>query len=385
MKKIYVFLLILFLCLYTYGQEKLFSEYEIEKNNMPAFYKQLKESLHYPLAWKNSKRSYKKWRKEARNQVYECLKELPPEAQQYDWVVLAKEKRNGYTAYKIVFNVSAWSRVPAYLLIPDGEGPFPALNLLHDHGGYFSIGKEKMVRPFAVSEQVVEAAEKWALTCYDAVFVGDFFAQNNYVVLAMDAIFWGERGQKDKINYDGQQAFASNLMQMGSSFCSVITADDLYGVDFLSSLKDVDSQKIGVWGFSMGGHRSWMASALSDKISASVSICWMNTTDSLMTLTNNQNKGGSAFSMLIPGIRRYLDYPDVASIACPKPTLFFNGAHDNLFPVEGVQSAYTTLQEVWKSQKASDKLVTKIWDEKHFCNQEMLNETLLFLNQWLKE
>ncbi len=385
MKKICVSLLILFICLNVIGQEKLFTEYEVEKNNMPAFYEQLKENLHYPLAWKKSKRSYKKWRKEARNQVYECLKELPPEAQKYDWEVLAKEKRNGYTAYKIVFNVSAWSRVAAYLLIPDGEGPFPALNLLHDHGGYFTIGKEKMVRPFAVSEQVIEAAEKWALTCYDAVFVGDFFAQNNYVVLAMDAIFWGERGQKDKINYDGQQAFASNLMQMGSSFCSVITADDLYGVDFLSSLKEVDSQKIGVWGFSMGGHRSWMASALSDKISASVSICWMNTTDSLMTLTNNQNKGGSAFSMLIPGIRRYLDYPDVASIACPKPSLFFNGVHDKLFPVEGVRSAYATLQEVWESQKASDRLVTKIWDEKHFCNQEMLNETLFFLDRWLKE
>lgn len=110
----------------------------------------------------------------------------------------------------------------------------------------------------------------------------------------------------------------------------------------------------------------------------------MNTTEHLMTLTNNQNKGGSAFSMLIPGLRRYLDYPHVASIACPKPTLFFNGTQDKLFPVEGVKDAYSIMQSVWQSQEVSDRLVTKIWEEKHFFNKEMQRETLEFFNKWLK-
>lgn len=99
------------------------------------------------------------------------------------------------------------------------------------------------------------------------------------------------------------------------------------------------------------------------------SICWMNTTEYLMTLTNNQNKGGSAYSMLIPNLRRYLDYPHTASIACPKPTLFFNGSQDKLFPVEGVKDAYNIMQTVWQSQKASDRLVTKIWEEKALLQQ----------------
>ena len=79
---------------------------------------------------------------------------------------------------------------------------------------------------------------------------------------------------------------------------------------------------------------------------ASASICWMNTTEHLMTLTNNQNKGGSAYSMLIPNLRRYLDYPHTASIACPKPALFFNGSKDKLFPIEGVKDAYQTMRTV---------------------------------------
>lgn len=57
--------------------------------------------------------------------------------------VIATEKRKGYEVQKIVFNVSEYSRVPAYLLVPEGKGPFPAVLLLHDHGAHFTIGKEK--------------------------------------------------------------------------------------------------------------------------------------------------------------------------------------------------------------------------------------------------
>lgn len=134
----------------------------------------------------------------------------------------------------------------------------------------------------------------------------------------------------------------------------------------------------------MGAYRSWMLAALTDVVRASASICWMNTTEHLMTLTNNQNKGGSAYAMLIPALRRYLDYPHVASIACPKPTLFFNGTQDKLFPIEGVRDAYREMEAVWKSQGASDHLVTKLWDEKHFFNKEMQKETLEFFDRWLQ-
>lgn len=154
--------------------------------------------------------------------------------------------------------------------------------------------------------------------------------------------------------------------------------------EFLASLPFVDKKRVGSLGFSMGAYRSWMLAALTDVVRASASVCWMNTTEHLMTLTNNQNKGGSAYAMLIPALRRYLDYPHVASIACPKPTLFFNGTRDKLFPIEGVRDAYREMEAVWKSQGASDHLVTKLWDEKHFFNKEMQKETLEFFDRWLK-
>ena len=347
--------------------------------NMPAFYEQLKQQLTYPEAWGNSAtKDFGKWRAEARKTVMECMQNLPPAPKEYDISVVGTEQRVGYEARKIWFNVSA------YLLVPDGKGPFPAIIMLHDHGAHFSIGKEKMVRPFGVSPEISADARDWVVRCYDGQYTGDYFAQNGYVVLSIDALFWGERGRKEGISYDGQQALASNFMQMGASWGAFINIDDVRSAEFLASLPMVDKEKVGCLGFSMGAYRSWMLAALTDCVKASASICWMNTTEHLMTLTNNQNKGGSAYSMLIPNLRRYLDYPHTASIACPKPSLFFNGAKDKLFPVAGVKDAYATIQAVWESQNAGDKLVTKIWDEKHFFNRGMQEEVLKFFNKWLK-
>lgn len=358
--------------------------YEVT-GNMPVFYQQMKQQLTYPLAWgKAEEKDFAKWKAQARHVLAECMQNLQPAPKAYAMEVTDREQRDGYEARKIRFNLSKWSRVPAYLLVPEGEGPFPAIVLLHDHGAHFSIGKEKMVRPFHVAPEVMEDADQWASQCYDGQYVGDYLARHGYVVLAVDALFWGERGRKEGTSYDAQQALASNFLQMGASWGAFINVDDMRSAEFLASLPFVDKERVGSLGFSMEAYRSWMLAALTDVVRASASVCWMNTTEHLMTLTNNQNKGGSAYAMLIPALRRYLDYPHVASIACPKPTLFFNGTQDKLFPIEGVRDAYREMEAVWKSQGASDHLVTKLWDEKHFFNKEMQKETLEFFDRWLK-
>ena len=383
----YILLPLLFaslLSLSTASAQTDSAAYEVTAN-MPVFYRQMKQQLTYPLAWgKAEEKDFAKWKAQARHVLAECMQNIQPAPKAYAMEVTDREQREGYEACKIRFNLSEWSRVPAYLLVPEGKGPFPAIVLLHDHGAHFSIGKEKMVRPFHVAPEVMEDADKWAKQCYDGQYVGGYLARHGYVVLTVDALFWGERGRKEGASYEAQQALASNFLQMGASWGAFINVDDMRSAEFLASLPFVDKERVGSLGFSMGAYRSWMLAAMTDVVRASASVCWMNTTEHLMTLTNNQNKGGSAYAMLIPGLRRYLDYPHVASLACPKPTLFFNGTRDKLFPVEGVKDAYQEMEIVWKSQGASDRLVTKLWDEKHFFNKEMQKETLEFFDRWLK-
>ena len=89
--------------------------------------------------------------------------------------------------------------------------------------------------------------------------------------------------------------------------------------------------------------------------------------------------------MLPPGLREHLDYPDVASIACPKPLMVLDGGEkDKLFPVAGVDAAYARMHKVWDSRGAGDRLMTKRWDVGHVFNVEMQEEAFAWLDRWLK-
>ncbi len=360
------------------------------EKDMPVFYQKMKERLTWPWSWQSRRATmtFEEWRTQAREEVRRTMQMEPPAPQEWAYEVVATEQRDGYVAQKIAFNVNAWERTTAYLLVPDvllaTKKKAAALLMLHDHGAHFTIGKEKMVRPFDVDSAVVADADDWVHRCYDDVYVGDELARRGYVVLSTDALFWGDRGRREGVRYDSQQALACNMLQMGGSFGAWITWDDMRSAEFLAQLPFVDSRNVGCLGFSMGAYRSWMLAAMSDVVKASASICWMNDTDHLMSLDNNQNKGGSAFSMVVPGLRLLQDYPHTASMACPKPTLFFNGSHDKLFPVEGVQKSYDVMREVWDEQGADDRLVTRIWDEKHFFNRGMQAEVAAFFDRYLK-
>ncbi len=68
------------------------------------------------------------------------------------------------------------------------------------------------------------------------------------------------------------------------------------------------------------------------------------------------------FANCFPGLRRWLDYPHVASMACPKAMLFINGSQDKLFPVAGVEKAFMTMHDTWESQGAGDKIGLEWFD-----------------------
>ncbi|MHC4797891.1 MAG: alpha/beta hydrolase family protein, partial [Planctomycetota bacterium] len=351
---------------------------------LPIFRESLINRLSFPLRFDpQGEMEFKHWRSAARARLFECLLVPPPRAA-FEHAIIGREDRGTYQAQKIAFNVSADCRVPAYLLVPKGRGPFPAVIALHDHGAHFLIGKEKVVRPFDVSQEILTDAQRWVEKSYGDRFIGDELAKRGYVVFSMDALFWGERGLKEGVDYNLQQALASNLLQMGMTWIGVITWDDIRSAEFVASLPQVDPQRIGAVGLSMGCHRTWMLSAASDRIAAGIAVCWLGTTEALMSPGNNQTKGHSAYSMLVPNLRNYLDYPHVAAIACPKPMTFYNGEKDGLFPVAGVLDAYKEMRRVWESQGVSERLLTKTWPLGHVFNVQMQEEAFDWLDNYLR-
>jgi hypothetical protein len=196
------------------------------------------------------------------------------------------------------------------------------------------------------------------------------------VCFSTDAVNWGDRGGG---GYEGQAMIAANLMHLGMSFAGLIAHEDMRAAEFLAGRPEVDAKRVGAMGLSMGAFRTWQVTALSDHIAAGAAICWMATVKGLVTPGNNQVRSQSAFSMLHPDLFNYLDYPDVASIACPKPLLVYNGLRDGLFPVPSVQDAYAKMRAVWESQGAGDRLVTKLWDVPHEFNETMQEEAFAWI------
>ena len=349
------------------------------QGEIPTYVETLKKELTYPMAWGNSPiRNFKKWKKAARAKVLECMMTPPKAAAAWDMEVLGEEQRDGYKAQKIAFNINAYSRITAYLLIPDGKGPFPTVNALHDHGAHLFIGKEKMIRPFFTPEEqdsptkqvlcqeILDDADAWAKQLYDNQYVGDYLAKHGYVVFSADAPMWGERGRKEGVDRNKYDLIAGNMMMLGRDLSAFMTYDDISSTEFLASLPMVDAKRIGCVGCSMGAYRSWMLSALSDRIRVGASICWMITTDAQLTRRFGRKENGG-FANCIPGLRQYLDYPHIASLACPKPMLFINGTKDKLFPVPGVKDAFAEMHKVWKSQGADNLLDTELWEIPHSC------------------
>ena len=366
------------------------------QGEIPTYVETLKKELTYPMAWGNSPiKNFKKWKKAARAKVFECMMTPPKAAAAWDMEVLGEEQRDGYKAQKIAFNINAYSRITAYLLIPDGKGPFPTVNALHDHGAHLFIGKEKMIRPFftpeeqdapekqALCQEILDDADAWAKQLYDNQYVGDYLAKHGYVVFSADAPMWGERGRKEGVDRNRYDLIAGNMMMLGRDLSAFMTYDDISSTEFLASLPMVDAKRIGCVGCSMGAYRSWMLSALSDRIKAGASICWMITTDAQLTRRFGRKENGG-FANCIPGLRQYLDYPHIASLACPKPMLFINGTKDKLFPVPGVKDAFAEMYKVWKSQGADNLLDTELWEIPHSCGLKAQEKMLEFLDKNLK-
>jgi dienelactone hydrolase len=377
----YLILLLMLCCVSAQPQGR--EKYEYTRN-LPVYADSLIADLTYPLAWGNSDiRDFDVWKQAAREKVFDCMLTPPPApVNGFEAKILYEEQREGYKARKLEIRLSRYYTVPAYLLIPDGKGPFPAVNVLHDHGAHLFIGKEKVIRPLACEDSVViNDADAWVQN-YEGQYFGDYLAQHGFVVFSSDAPLWGERGQKEGPRRDKYDMIAGNMMMYGIDLSAYMTYDDIRATDYLASLPEVDPKRIGCTGWSMGAYRAWMLSALSDRIKAGAAVCWMVTTDEQLSFRYKRTENGG-FANCLPGLRRWLDYPHIASIACPKPMLFINGSQDKLFPVAGAQKAFAIMHDVWKSQGAGDNIETELWDIPHSCPLKAQERVLRFFLKFL--
>ena len=336
------------------------------------------------------------WKRIARAKLLDLLHYSPPK-----WPTkgstLERVDKGDYVLEKVQFNTSPHFRVPAWVLVPK-DAPrreTPAIIALHDHSGFYLWGKEKLVEDDNENSVLREFKDRY----YSGRSIASDLARQGYLVVVIDLLYWGERRmildddpddwrkRENDLAVNRVSAFnvrssqyeplvSRTLMSAGVTWPGMIFWDDIRTVDYLLTRPEVDRHRIGAIGFSLGGIRANYLGALDDRVKASVVAGWMT---SVPYQLQSDIKYSIGSTMLIPGLHRYLDYPDIAALNAPKPLLVMTGKEDGLFASKGVIEGYQQLKRCYEKAGYSDRLVMREFQAGHVFSAEMQTAAIRFL------
>jgi dienelactone hydrolase len=343
------------------------------------------------------------WRQRGREAVEQALSYAPKPAP-LDLQVHRTEKRKGYELRAISFAGSAHYRIPAFLLVPEsGRPPYPAVVALHDHGAYFYFGKEKIVQADPQHPSLTAYKE----TYYGGRSFASELARRGFVVIAIDAFYWGERRVQyrdpppswrkaiagldpaspkyiDAVNRYLDDRTADLIMQLsfnGINWIGIVNRDDRRSVDLLASLPFVDPKRIGCLGLSGGGFRSTYLAGTDSRIRAAVITGWMSTLPSTGHIPYSTHSDMyDAF-----GLHSALDHPDVATLGAPECAILVqNCKRDRLFTKDGMAQAAAKIQNVYAKEGHPERFRAESYDVPHSFNVAMQDDAFAWLEKWLR-
>ena len=336
------------------------------------------------------------WQDKARNRITELLHYHPPRVQP-DPQTLDTQETEHFTRRKLTFATSPGCRAPAYLLTPKGVHlPAPGVVVLHDHGGFYYLGKEKVV---GLPDQR-SILTNFKRQYYSGRSIADELAREGYVVLVIDAFYFGERRlitaseaavapgsitdedikTLNRRNGELEELVARALFTAGVTWMGVTQWDDRRSVDLLASLPEVDAERLACVGLSVGGYRSLFLAAMDERIKVAVDVGWMTR---LAPCIKEHLRWTIGFTKLIPGLYQDMDLPDVATLIAPRAFLCINGTDDWLFPPEAVKQAHEDIAQGFAKAGCADRFRSILYPGPHEFNEEMQKESWSWLKRWL--
>jgi dienelactone hydrolase len=346
----------------------------------------------FPLSFlRNEVTSPSSWRKRARARFMELLHYAPHKCNPNPEIV-EKLDRGTYIREKVYFNTTPDIRVPAFVLVPKGlKKPAPGIVALHDHGGFYLWGKEKLVE----TDDEHPVLTQFKKDYYSGRSTACELVRQGYVVIERrmllddDPADWRDRPKtmtEQRVNEFNQRAgrnedlVARSIYTTGITWPGIIFWDDMRTVDYLVSRPEVDKNRIGCVGLSVGGFRACHLTALDERIKAGVVVGWMT---SFPTQIKTKIRYTIGYTMLMPGLYHLMDYPDVASMAMPRSLLVINGSKDGLFDLGGVQHCFEKLNACYKKAGVPERIKTRMYDTPHEFNAEMQAEAWEWLKRWV--
>ena len=286
------------------------------------------------------------------------------------------ETKNGLIYEKLTIASEAGLRVPVLVVhTPDDPTGRPAVVCMHGLGG----NKEGMASYL------------------------EGFAKRGFVGVAIDHRYHGDR--KGDLPAAMIQAYKTGKEH---PYVWDTVWDIWRTLDYLQTRPDVDGNRLGVMGISLGGHATWMASA-DPRVKVAVpciAVCswqWQlenrgytqrvknlqtafdGVKDALGEPEVNPRVVAAAWSKWVPGVPDKWDSPDVLAAFAPKPLLMINGDTDPTAPMPGVEVAWAKIKAAYEKAGASDRVVLNVAEHSgHTVTPAQRDAIYAWFVRWLK-
>ncbi len=259
---------------------------------------------------------------------------------------------------KLLLGVEKNDHVPMYLMIPEfTTTPVPGILCLHQTT---EIGKGE---PAGIggNENLHYAME---------------LAERGYVTVAPDYPNFGD------YHFDPySKGYVSATMKGIYNHMAVI--------DFLQSLPQVDPERIGCIGHSLGGHNSLFVAAFDKRIKAVVTSCGFTSFNKYY----NGNLKGWSHKGYMPKIdsvynadpsKMPFDFPEVLAAISPRAIFINAPLNDNNFDVSGVRDCVSEVLPVYEFFGCIDKITLQTPDAPHDFPPAIRGEAYAFFDKQLK-
>jgi dienelactone hydrolase len=273
-----------------------------------------------------------------------------------DVQVEREDRTEKFIRRKLSYASAPGERVPAYLLIPtDRKGKVPAILALHQTT---RVGKDEPV----------------GLGGASTLHYARELAERGYVVLAPDYPRFGDH-QTDHY----ARGWTSGSMKA--------IWDNMRGLDLLQSLPEVDGERIGCLGHSLGGHNTLFTSAFDTRIKALVSNCGFTAFGKYY----GGNLTGWTGPAYMPRIRTDyfapekmpFDFHEVVAAIAPRAFLAIAPLRDSNFEVSGVREVMDAAAPVYRLFGKPEALAARYPDCAHDWPQEEREAAYAWLDRWL--
>ena len=161
-------------------------------------------------------------------------------------------EKNGYRFESFAFESFHDGSVPGFLALPkDSEHPAPVVLLLH---GVSSDKESWLQEGFSHGDQVTFG-----------------LLEKGYAVLALDAQYHGARQINNDFIDAGEMVFKHQWFQRFSNLVTQTVVDYRRAIDYLQTREDIDTSRLGILGYSMGGHMAFLLAANDPRVKTMVS------------------------------------------------------------------------------------------------------------------